>query len=138
MPKLGDILNSINLIKDADLIDQYNKTDYVPFLINRGMSFYPETILHANEMNRAGIDNKLQYHYLLNTVRPGKRFAKWVKRENLEDLECVKEYYGYSTDKALQALTILTSDNIHHIKQKLQRGVVDETRVASRGKTENG
>ena len=134
-----DFVNSINQTKKDLFADgEVSESEYVPFVVNKALSYFPETILHANEMNRAGIDNKLQYHYLLNTVRPGKRFAKWVKRENLEDLECVKEYYGYSTDKALQALTILTSDNIHHIKQKLQRGVVDETRVASRGKTENG
>ena len=135
-----DFVNSINHVK-TDLLADGNvaESDYVPFVVNKALSYFPETLMLVNKVNGfPDLDNKLQYHYLLNTVRPGKRFAKWVKRENLEDLECVKEYYGYSTDKALQALTILTSDNIHHIKQKLQRGVVDETRVASRGKTENG
>ena len=84
------------------------------------------------------IDNKLQYHYLLNSVRPAKRYAKWVKSEKTEDVEAVKEYYGYSTDKAAQALTILTPENLHYIKQKLQRGGNnDKIGVSGRSKTKD-
>jgi hypothetical protein len=87
-------------------------------------------------MNRVQADNKLQYHYLLNTVRPGKRFAKWVKKEDVESIELVKLFYGYSTEKAQQALTVLTASNLHYIKQKLQRGGNDDkTGDISRGQT---
>jgi hypothetical protein len=127
-----DFVNSINQNKKDLLADgDVSESEYVPFVVNKALSYFPETILHANEMNRANIDNKLQYHYLLNSIRPGKRFAKWVKKDNVEDVEVVKQFYGYSTDKALQALTILSTDNLHYIKQKLQRGGEnDKTRGA--------
>ena len=118
-----DFVNSINQSKkDLMAEEDVSESEYVPFVVNKALSYFPETILHANEMNRAGIDNKLQYHYLLNSIRPGKRFAKWVKRDNVEDVEVVKQFYGYSTEKALQALNILSIENLHYIKQKLQRG----------------
>ena len=127
-----DFVNSINQTKKDLFADgEVSESEYVPFVVNKALSYFPETILHANEMNRAGIDNKLQYHYLLNSIRPGKRFAKWVKRDDVEDVEVVKQFYGYSTDKALQALTILSTENLHYIKQKLQRGGEnDKTRGA--------
>ena len=135
-----DFVNSINhtkqdLFKDSEV----SETSYVPYVVNKSLSYFPETVLHANEMNRAYIDNKLQYHYLLNTVRPGKRYAKWVKREDNGELEAVREFYGYSMEKALQVLRILTPQNIHYIKQKLQRGGNnDQTGNANRSKAENG
>lgn len=119
-----DFVNSINqtkkdLLKDSEVLE----TEYTPFLVNKALSYFPETILYANQISMVPhTENKLQYHYLLNTIRPGKRFAKWVKREDVEDLDAVKQYYGYSTEKAHQALSVLTTDNLHYIKQKLQRG----------------
>ena len=120
-----DFVNSINSTQKQDLIQdqQASEEDYVPFVVNKALSYFPETILYSNQINGYPfIDKCLQYHYLLNTVRPGKRFAKWVKRENVEDVEAVKEYYGYNIEKAQQALTILTVDNLNYIKQKLQSG----------------
>ena len=119
-----DFVNSINQSKKDLLEDpEVSETDYVPFVVNKALSYFPETLLYANEINQYPfIDNKLQYHYLLNTVRPGKRFAKWVKRENVEDIEAVKQFYGYNIEKAQQALRILTVDNLNYIKQKLQSG----------------
>lgn len=133
-----DFVNSINQSKKDLMSDpEVSETDYVPFVVNRTVSYFPETILYANEINRYQfLDNKLQYHYLLNTIRPGKRFAKWVKREDVEDLDAVKQYYGYSTEKAQQALSVLTVDNLHYIKQKLQRGGNnDQTGNSRRGET---
>lgn len=133
-----DFVNSINQSKkDLMSVPEVSETDYVPFVVNRTVSYFPETILYANEINRYQfLDNKLQYHYLLNTIRPGKRFAKWVKREDVEDLDAVKQYYGYSTEKAQQALSVLTVDNLHYIKQKLQRGGNnDQTGNSRRGET---
>ena len=91
-------------------------------------------------MNRhAGVDHKLQFSYLLNSIRPAKRFAKWVKREDNESVELVKQFYGYSTEKAVQVVSLLTSDNLHYIKQKLERGGNnDNSRIASRGEAKDG
>lgn len=135
-----DFVNSINQSKKDILVDaEVSETDYVPYVVNKSVSYFPETILYANEINKYQfLDNKLQYHYLLNTIRPGKRFAKWVKREDVEDLDAVKQYYGYSTEKAHQALSILTTDNLHYIKQKLQRGGNnDQTGNSRRGEAKN-
>ena len=136
-----DFVNSINSSKKPDLLSdpEVAESEYVPFVVNKSLSYFPETVLYANQMNLFHqTDKKLQYHYLLNTVRPGKRFAKWVKQDNVEDIEAVREFYGYSTDKARQALSILSSQQLHYLKQKLQRGGNDDkTRVASRGKTNN-
>lgn len=119
-----DFVNSINQSKKDLMTDpEVSETDYVPFVVNKALSYFPETLLYANELNqRPFVENKLQYHYLLNTIRPGKRFAKWVKRENVEDIDAVKQFYGYNVEKAQQALTILTVDNLNYIKQKLQSG----------------
>lgn len=134
-----DFINSINTNKKDLLADpDVSESDYVPFVVNKSLSYFADTILHANEMNRSGIDSKLQFHYLLNSVRPAKRFAKWVKREDINDIEIVKQFYGYSTEKAQQAMTILTAENLHYIKQKLERGGNnDKARDVSRGKTED-
>ena len=119
-----DFVNSINQSKKDLMTDpEVSETDYIPFVVNKALSYFPETLLYANELNqRPFVENKLQYHYLLNTIRPGKRFAKWVKRENVEDIDAVKQFYGYNVEKAQQALTILTVDNLNYIKQKLQSG----------------
>ena len=119
--------------------DELAESSYVPFVVNKALSYFPDTVLHANEMNRySSIDNKLQFSYLLNSIRPAKRFAKWVKREDVESVELVKQFYGYSTEKAVQVVSLLTSDNLHYIKQKLERGGNnDNSRIASRGEAKN-
>lgn len=119
--------------------DELAESSYVPFVVNKSLSYFPDTVLHANEMNRYGsTDNKLQFSYLLNSIRPAKRFAKWVKREDNESVELVKQFYGYSTEKAVQVVSLLTSDNLHYIKQKLERGGNnDNSRIASRGEAKN-
>ena len=119
--------------------DELAESSYVPFVVNKALSYFPDTILHANEMNRySSADHKLQFSYLLNTIRPAKRFAKWVKREDNESVELVKQFYGYSTEKAVQVVSLLTSDNLHYIKQKLERGGNnDNSRIASRGETKD-
>ena len=112
--------------------DELAESSYIPFVVNKALSYFPDTVLQANKINQYNIDKKLQFHYLLNSIRPAKRFAKWVKREDIADIEAVKQFYGYSTEKAIQALSILTSDNLHYIKQKLERGGNnDQTRVPS-------
>ena len=138
-----DYVNSVTHNK-KDLMtgsnnDAIAESSYAPFIVNKSLSYFPDTVLQANQMNRWSLlDSKLQYHYLLNSIRPSKRFAKWVKREDAADIEAVKEFYGYSNEKARQALSILTSDNLHYIKQKLERGGNnDQSRISGRGEAEN-
>jgi hypothetical protein len=118
-----DFINSINFSKEDLIVDDWSEKQYVPYLVNRGLSFGSDTVIPANEMNsRPHLDKKLQFHFLINTVRPRKRYNKWVKAEKVEAIELIKTYYGYSTEKARQALSILTSEQIDHIKLKLQKG----------------
>lgn len=120
-----DFVNNINSSQKTDLMrdDPSLEEEYSPFIVNKALSYFPETVLYSSQMNvYPFIEKRLQYHYLLNTVRPGKRFAKWVKRENVDDVEAVREYYGYNVEKAQQALALLTVDNLNYIKQKLQSG----------------
>lgn len=100
--------------------------DYVPFLVNRSLSYHMDCILYVNQMNMNGaLPQKLQYQYLLNTVRPMKRkFEKWQKASVVKDLDCVKEYFGYSNEKAKEALRILSDEQITLIKEKLEKGGV--------------
>ena len=82
-----------------------------------------DAILYSNEMNmNSGLNNKMQYDFYLNSLKPRKRFAPWVKRETLEHLELVKEYYGYSHNKAITALRILTKSQLDEIKILLNKG----------------
>ena len=96
---------------------------YVPFIINKCMAPFNDTIMLVNELNmRHHLDKKLQYDFLLNSVRSKKRYAPWVKASKLKDLECVKEYYGYSNEKAKTALSILNDEQIKAIKDSLNKG----------------
>lgn len=124
MPKLGDILNSINLTKDADLIDEYNKSDYVPFLINRGLSFYPETILHANFLNsQPHLDRILQYKYYLSAIKKKKRFSKWLKNcKPTEDVLIISKYYNISVNKVKEISDMITSEDLDNMRKYLDIG----------------
>jgi hypothetical protein len=133
-----DFVNSINLTKN-DLMtgtenDELAEKGYAPYLVNKALSYFPDTLLYANEVNRlAHVDNKLQYQYLLNSIRAQKRYSKWAKKEDSDDLEVVKEYYGYSNEKAYQALSILSKDQLNHIRKQLEQGGIYESSRHSRG-----
>ena len=121
---LKDYLNTINQTKQY-LMDEDPgwEKNYPPFVINKCMSQHLDTIMFANEMNQyPGLDKKLQYDFFINIVRPRKRFSPWGKKEKVKDLEYVKQYYGYSTEKALQALRILSPTQLDVIKTKLNKG----------------
>ena len=110
------------MMRDSENDDLAEK-QYAPFMVNRGLSYFHDTIFFANEMNtNHHTDNKLQYEFLLNSIRPRKRFSKWFKKEVDGDVEVVKEYYGYSNVKAIQALSVLTSEQLEKIKIKLEKG----------------
>ena len=118
-----DFVNAINTNKKDLIVDDLSEKSYVPYVINRQLSYFQDTVLLANEMNKHHqLDNKLQFHFLLNTVRNRKRFSKWFKPEEETDLGAVKEYYGYSNDKARQALTILSRNQIESLKKDTQKG----------------
>ena len=107
-----------------EVITQENERDYVPFIVNKALSFHYDCILQANQMNALpATDFLLQYHYLLNSIRSYKRpFQKWQKRVDDENLGAVKEYFNYSNDKAKEALSILTTDQLNEIKKNLNKG----------------
>ena len=123
--QLKDYLNSINLTKEnlMETDDPMWEKKYSPFIINKCVAPFNDTIMLVNEMNqRHHLDSKLQYEFLLNTIRPKKRYAPWVKADKLKNLDYVKEYYGYSNEKAKQALSILNDDQITTIKNSLNKG----------------
>ena len=123
--ELKEYLNSINISKEnlMDGEDPMWEKKYSSFIINKCLAPFNDTIMFVNEINmRHHLDTKLQYDFLLNTIRPKKRFAPWVKADKLKNLEYIKEYYGYSNEKAKQALSILNDDQITTIKNSLNKG----------------
>ena len=120
-------LNAINNTK-VDLMtgsddDAQQEKEYVPFVVNRSLSYFPDTVLYANEVNLyPDLDKKCQFHYLINSVRSRKRFSKWVKKLEDNDLSVVMEYYGYSARKAEAALQVLSPNQIEQIKTRLLKG----------------
>ena len=118
--ELKDWLNSINFNKE-DLSE--NISTYPPYIINRCLSGHLDCVMFANEMNRYNfLDKDMQYSFYLNSLRKKKRFSPWLRKDKVTDLESVKQYYGYSNEKASQALKILTKEQINFIKQRLDIG----------------
>jgi hypothetical protein len=123
--ELKDYLNSINQTKEnlLDSDDPEWEKKYVPFIINKCIAPFNDTIALVNEINmRPQLDKKLQYDFLLNTLRARKRYAPWMKANKLKNLEYVKEYYGYNNEKAKAALDILDNEQIENIKRTLNKG----------------
>jgi len=116
-------VTAINYSKEDLMVDDLTEDLYDSFLTNRSLSYFRDTAIAANVMNQYHlIDNKLQYHFLINIIRKRKRFSKWIKPETISDLEAVKEYYGYSNEKAKQILHLLSTDNINEIKRRIHKG----------------
>ncbi|AIX40711.1 clamp loader subunit [Synechococcus phage ACG-2014d] len=133
--QLKDYLNSINQNKE-NLMDQDASAEkkYPAYIVNKCMSHHIDTVMHANEMNRwSNLPSKLQYDFFTNTVRPKKRFSPWDKKDKIEDLETVQKYYGYSVEKARQAITILSRDQIDYIKDKMNTGGHNERHERRQG-----
>ena len=115
--------DAINYTKEDIMIDDITEKAYNSFLINRSLSYFPDTVLAANEMNRNHhIDNRLQFDFFINIIRKRKRFSKWYKPETISDLDAVKKYYGYSNEKARQVLTLLSPEHINELKRKVTTG----------------
>ena len=118
-----DFLNEINYGKNNLIVDDITEKEYNSFMVNRGLSYFNDTVLMANEMNlNHHLDSRLQNDFLINIVRKKKRFSKWNKPEIVSDVEVVKEYYGYSNEKARQALSLLTKEQLDILKQKVFKG----------------
>jgi hypothetical protein len=127
MPDLfREIIPSILQTKKSVIKDEIDLKDYKPFMVNRALSYHMDCVLYANEMNMHGlVDADMQYQYLLNTIRPMKRaFAPWQKANVDKDIECIKLYFGYSDNKAKEALSILTDEQIAEIKIRTEKGGV--------------
>ena len=106
--------------------DELAERSYSPNITNRTLSYFTDTLLYANEMNKySSLDNRLQYEFLLNSIRPKKRFAKWSKPEQNDDLDIVSEFYNYSLPKARQALTLLNENQLRVIREKMTKGIKD-------------
>ena len=118
-----DYLNAINFTKEDIMEFPEDEKAYTPFMVNRGLSYFQDTVILANEMNiNNHISSRMQFDFLRSIVRKRKRFSKWLKASYPADLEVVKEYYGYSNDKASQALRMLTSDQVAELKNRLYKG----------------
>jgi len=127
MGNFFDNLNAINHTKEDLITDDLSEKQYNAYMVNRGLSYFRDTVFQANEMNRFHmLDSKLQFAFLLNSVAAKKRFSKWFKKEKVGDLEVVKAYYGYSDRRAEEILDLLTPEQIAHIRTRLYRGGKNE------------
>ena len=122
-----EFIKAINSNKNVMKNDLLAEKEYIPFLVNRGLSYFQDTILQVNEMNRCHyLDKKLQFDYLLNNIRPRNRWSKWLKPSKIENLEIVKSYFGFGNEKAKDALEVLSDTQIEEIKTLFTEGGVEK------------
>jgi len=118
-----DYLKTINMTKEDIMVDEDAEKGYNAYIINRSLSYFTDTIFLANEMNLYhNLDNRLQYDFLSSAVRKKKRFSKFFKTEEFKTLDIIKEYYGYSNDKARQVVNLLTKEQISQMQTELHKG----------------
>lgn len=118
-----EYLNSINTTKKDIMVDDIAEKEYNAFMVNRGLSYFSDTVLIANEMNlNHHLDNRLQFDFFINIVKKKKRFSKWLKARDIENLEIIKQYYGYSDEKAKSVLSLLNNEQIEQLKQRIYKG----------------
>ena len=118
-----EFVTSINDSKKDIMVDDIAERSYSSFMTNRSLSYFQDTVQFANLMNQYHhLDNKLQYHFLINIIRKRKRFSKWIKPDLDSDIEVVKQYYGYSNEKAKQVLSLLSPGQLKTIKEKVSKG----------------
>lgn len=121
---LSDILTSLNYSKSNILDkDPSVEKEYTPYIINRCLSYFKDTIFYANKLNNLPLlDKKLQYDYYLYSLTKRKRFSKWIKEEKNKDIETIQEYYGYSYKRAKETIASLTIQQIEEMRKLLQKG----------------
>lgn len=118
-----DFVTSVTFSKKNIMVDEDTEKDYVPFLVNRSLSYFQDTVGLANLTNQyRHLDKKLQYDFLLNTIRKRKRFSKWIKQDQECEIDAIMEYYDYSRSKAQQALALLSPEQISIIIKKVDKG----------------
>lgn len=118
-----EYLNSINYTKKDIMVDDIAEKEYNSFMVNRSLSYFPDTVFAANEMNiHHQLDSLLQFHFLINIIRKRKRFSKWDKKKIESDVEVIKKYYGYNEYKALQVLDLFSTDQITELHKKVNKG----------------
>ena len=118
-----DYLNAINTTKKDIMVDELAEKSYSPYMVNRGLSYFPDTILYANEMNKNHhIDHRLQFDFFINIIRKKKRFSIWAKPAEIENLDVIKEYYGYSNEKAKSVLSLFSDGQIETLKLRMYKG----------------
>ena len=122
---LTKYLTAINYSKEKllDTDDRDWERKYPPFIINKGLSYFSDTVMFANEMNRLHHASKhMQFSFYLNSIKSRKRFSKWLKSSKIKDLDVVKQHFGYSNKKAQEALSLMTKKQIDYIKERLYKG----------------
>ena len=128
-----DFLNDINYGKKnlmVNDVDHQVEKQYLPFIVNKGLSYTMDTVIYANEMNiRPNTDKKLQFDYLINTIRRNKRFPKWMKSEENENIRVIMDYYGYNVQRAKEVLSLHSMEEISQLKEKLDTGGERNTNV---------
>jgi len=118
-----EYIKAINDTKKDIMVDDIAEKGYNPFIINRNFSFFNDTVLFANEMNRYHhLDHRLQFDFFINIIKKKKRFSKWMKPTEIENLEIIKQYYGYSNDKAKSALALYSDEEIEELKKRIYKG----------------
>ena len=118
-----DYVNAVNYSKADIMVDDLAEKDYVPFMVNRSLSYFNDTVLIANEMNiHHNIDHRLQFDFCINTIRKRKRFSKWHKASSSKDIDLLKSVYGYNTARAEEALNILNKDQLSILKDRMNHG----------------
>ena len=118
-----EYIKAINETKKDIMVDDIAEKGYNPFIINRNFSFFNDTILYANEMNRFHhLDHRLQFDFFINIIKKKKRWSKWVKPQDVKNLELIKQHYGYSNDKAKSVLELFNNEHIEELKRKGFKG----------------
>ena len=128
-------IKAISETKENVMLTSEDEKKYSSFIVNRGLSFFMDTIFQVNEMNRNHhLDGRLQFDYLINNIRKKRRYSKWLKPEKLKNVQLVKEYYGFSYEKAKDALKVLSEDQLAYIIDKpYQGGVENDNRNGEHG-----
>jgi|TARA_B100001094_G_scaffold234591_1_gene229565 hypothetical protein len=118
-----DYVNAITNTKKNIMVDDIAEKEYAPFIVNKALGNFRDTVLYANEMNiNHHLEHRLQFDFFINIVKKQKRWSKWIKSESVSDLELIKEYYGYSNEKAKSVLSLLSNEQINDLKLRIYKG----------------
>ena len=118
-----DYVKAINSTKKNIMVDDISESEYQAFVINRSLSYFPDTVLYANEMNlNSHLPARLQFDFFINIIKKRNRFSKWFKPTEIQSIDIVKEYYGYSDEKAKSVLSLLNNKQIENLKKRIYKG----------------